>query len=285
MSASRKTENFNLPLYSADDATSWLVDFNGAMTELETHLTEMRNNLTTDGEDLDNLEKAVANLNKTTSQLTDSVIKVQESGKSNSSAITLLQTHDNEQDTRLSNLESETTNLESEISDLSNSVSADITALKEKNKSQDDSIAELKGSVRGLKWSKENAVPTGNFDIVPTATPTIKVGTVANISAEINQNDLFATLVLSGVFSGGGNVKSAGNVQFTIKNTTYPISDIIENTYSGNVYFTENGKIIPTKWHITKMENNLPIIVFDASVFESGSVTVHVYLQGLKNNI
>lgn len=278
MSASRKTENFNLPLYSADDATSWLVDFNGAMTELETHLTEMRNNLTTDGEDLDNLEKAVANLNKTTSQLTDSVIKVQESGKSNSSAITLLQTHDNEQDTRLSNLESE-------ISDLSNSVSVDITALKEKNKSQDDSITELKGSVRGLKWFKENAVPTGNFDIVPTATPTVKVGTVADISAEINQNDLFATLVLSGVFSGGGNVKSAGNVQFTIKNTTYPISDIIENTYSGNVYFTENGKIIPTKWHISKMENNLPIIVFDASVFESGSVTVHVYLQGLKNNI
>lgn len=107
MSASRKTENFNLPLYSADDATSWLVDFNGAMTELETHLTEMRNNLTTDGEDLDNLEKAVANLNKTTSQLTDSVIKVQESGKSNSSAITLLQTHDNEQDTRLDNLNGE----------------------------------------------------------------------------------------------------------------------------------------------------------------------------------
>lgn len=107
MSASRKTENFNLPLYSADDATSWLVDFNGAMTELETRLTEMRNNLTTDGEDLDNLEKAVANLNKTTSQLTDSVIKVQESGKSNSSAITLLQTHDNEQDTRLDNLNGE----------------------------------------------------------------------------------------------------------------------------------------------------------------------------------
>lgn len=107
MSASRKTENFNLPLYNADDATSWLVDFNGAMTELETHLTEMRNKLTTDGEDLDNLEKAVANLNKTTSQLTDSVIKVQESGKSNSSAITLLQTHDNEQDTRIDNLNGE----------------------------------------------------------------------------------------------------------------------------------------------------------------------------------
>lgn len=107
MSASRKTENFNLPLYNADDATSWLVDFNGAMTELETHLTEMRNNLTTDGEDLDNLEKAVANLNKTASQLTDSLIKVQESGKSNSSAITLLQTHDNEQDTRLDNLNGE----------------------------------------------------------------------------------------------------------------------------------------------------------------------------------
>ena len=107
MSASRKTENFNLPLYSADDATSWLVDFNGAMTELENHLTTMRNNLTTDGEDLDNLEKAVANLNKATSQLTDSLIKVQESGKSNSTAITLLQTHDNEQDTRLDNLSGE----------------------------------------------------------------------------------------------------------------------------------------------------------------------------------
>lgn len=107
MSASRKTENFNLPLYSADDVTSWLVDFNGAMTELETHLTEMRNNLATNGADLDNLEKAVANLNKTTSQLTDSLIKVQESGKSNSTAITLLQTHDNEQDARLDNLNGE----------------------------------------------------------------------------------------------------------------------------------------------------------------------------------
>lgn len=128
MSASRKTENFNLPLYSADDATSWLVDFNGAMTELETHLTEMRNNLTTDGEDLDNLEKAVANLNKSTSQLTDSVIKVQESGKSNSSAITLLQTHDNEQDSRLSNLESETTNLES-VEELSNANNSKIQKL------------------------------------------------------------------------------------------------------------------------------------------------------------
>lgn len=107
MSASRKTDNFNLPLYNADDATSWLVDFNGAMTDIDSSLKQLSDNVSTDGADIDNLEKAVENLNKSVSQLTDSVIKVQENGKSNSSAITLLQTHDNEQDVRLDNLNSD----------------------------------------------------------------------------------------------------------------------------------------------------------------------------------
>ena len=238
--------------------------------------------MATDEADIDNLEKGVENLNKSVSQLTDSVIKVQENGKSNSSAITLLQTHDNEQDIRLNNLESEASNLENEISELSDSVNSDIAVLKEKNKSQDDSITKLKGGLNGLNWTREKTVPLRNFDIVPTSQPTVKVGTVANIEATIIQNDLFVSLLLNGVFSGGGNVKTAGNVQFAISETTYPISDIIENTYMGNVYFTENGKINPTKWHIARMENNLPIIVFDASVFESGSVTVYAYLQALK---
>lgn len=286
MSASRKTENFNLPLYSADDTTSWLVDFNGAMSELETHLTNMRNNLTTDGEDLDNLEKAVANLNKTTSQLTDSVIKVQESGKSNSSAITLLQTHDNEQDSRLSNLESETNNLGSETSNLENkisSVSTDITALKEKNKVQDNSIKELKNSTAGLSWNKETGAPLGNLAITPAATPNLVVGKVTNCEYNIISNDYFATLLMNGVIGVSTNVKSAGNVQFVIANTNFPISNIIKNSYIGNIYFTQNNLLVPTKYHIAKNESNVPIIVFDASAFETGSVSVYISLQGIKN--
>lgn len=107
MSATGKTENFNLPLYNADDATSWLVDFNGAMSDIDTHLKTLTDNVSTDGEDLDNLENSVNNINRTLTQLTDSVIKVQENGKSNSTAITLLQTHSNETDTRLDNVDAE----------------------------------------------------------------------------------------------------------------------------------------------------------------------------------
>ena len=284
MSASRKTENFNLPLYSADDATSWLVDFNGAMTELETHLTEMRNNLTTDGEDLDNLEKAVANLNKSTSQLTDSVIKVQESGKSNSSAITLLQTHDNEQDSRLSNLESETTNLESEISGLRRSVNTDITALNEKNKAQDNSITELKSTTAGLPWNMEDGTTLADLTITPCATPNLLVGKVTGADYKIIHNDYFATLLMNAVIGVSANVKSAANVQFVIANTTFPISSIIENSYIGNVYFMQNNLLVPTKYHIAKNSSNVPIIVFDASVFETGSVNIYISLQGIKNS-
>lgn len=283
MSASRKTDNFNLPLYNADDATSWLVDFNGAMTDIDSSLKQLSDNVSTDGADIDNLEKAVENLNKSVSQLTDSVIKVQENGKSNTSAITLLQTHDNEQDTRLINLESETSNLESKISGLRSSVNTDITALKEKNKAQDNSITELKSTTAGLPWNMEDGTTLGDLSITPCETPNLLVGKVVDNEYKIIHNDYFAILVMSGVVGVSNNVKSAGNVQFVIGNTTFPISDIIKNSYIGNVYFMQNNLLVPTKYHIAKNTSNVPIIVFDASVFETGNVNIYISLQGIKN--
>ena len=35
MATSKSTTNYNLPIYAPNDVTSWLVTWNGAMTELD----------------------------------------------------------------------------------------------------------------------------------------------------------------------------------------------------------------------------------------------------------
>lgn len=267
MSASRKTENFNLPLYSADDATSWLVDFNGAMTELETHLTEMRNNLTTDGEDLDNLEKAVANLNTVTSQLTDSVIKVQESGKSNSSAITLLQTHDNEQDTRLTALESDVSNATNKLDDVSNKV---------------DSVTEKETALEtSLKLSTVANTPLNNASIKNMTNMSHK-GYTTDGSITTYENSILRSAILTMSIS---NIGSAEIPYYSITTGETFGDGILPNTVIGNVEIRKNNKNLAVKSNVYLTATGYITVEFETNVALSGSESITIRVQGLKSEV
>lgn len=226
MSATGKTENFNLPLYNADDATSWLVDFNGAMTDIDSHLKTLTDNVATDGEDLDNLENSVANLNKSVTQLTDSVIKVQETGKSNTSAITLLQTHDNEQDTRLSSLETDSTNLNNEI-----------TEIKDFEYSAPESIEDLK--------------------IVKIADGS-NIGKLTGVTIEKWENPFLKNIYILGRIDSKINESDIVNVLELELKTVLGI-DIIPHSVIANVEINHTGTIIPAQYSIYASDNTAGI--------------------------
>ena len=266
MSASRKTENFNLPLYNADDATSWLVDFNGAMTELETHLTEMRNNLTTDGEDLVNLEKAVANLNKTTSQLTDSVIKVQESGKSNSSAITLLQTHDNEQDSRLTVLETDSASATNRL---------DIISEKVETVTEKETILE-----NGLKLVTRDGSIT-RASIKQMSDMAVK-GNTKDESLKIYENSILRNGIISLTVGGIGRTATP---YYSITTGGEFAEGLLKDSVIGVVEIQKNNKNLAVISNVYMTSAGYITAEFKTDSALSGDELITIRLQGLKSEV
>ena len=98
MSATGKTTNYNLPIYQPNDTTSYLVDFNGAMTEIDSAIYSAQSDADSANTKFDNLTVSVENINDTLVNVQSEVITVRNNGTANTQAINLLQTHTNEQD-------------------------------------------------------------------------------------------------------------------------------------------------------------------------------------------
>lgn len=75
MATSKSTANYNLPIYAPDDVTSWLVTWNGAMTELDNVIANVQKMAETAGADLTLVEAAVKELKAGVQQLNASVAK------------------------------------------------------------------------------------------------------------------------------------------------------------------------------------------------------------------
>ena len=115
MSATNQTTNFNLPLYQENDATSWLVDFNGAMRTIDENMANISisaNNASEKSEEnkteIENMKENVENLGSEVMTLTSDVTL-------SNADVALLKTHSNEQDVRLDNLENKDSAIDEEI--------------------------------------------------------------------------------------------------------------------------------------------------------------------------
>ena len=75
MATSKSTTNYNLPIYAPDDVTSWLVTWNGAMTELDKIISNVQKMAEAAGADVTLVEQAVEQLKTSVQQLNTAVTK------------------------------------------------------------------------------------------------------------------------------------------------------------------------------------------------------------------
>lgn len=75
MATSKSTTNYNLPIYAPDDVTSWLVTWNGAMTELDKIIANVQKMAEAAGADVTLVEQAVEQLKTSVQQLNTAVTK------------------------------------------------------------------------------------------------------------------------------------------------------------------------------------------------------------------
>ena len=75
MATSKSTTNYNLPIYAPDDVTSWLVTWNGAMTELDRIISNVQKMAEAAGTDVTLVEQAVEQLKTSVQQLNTAVTK------------------------------------------------------------------------------------------------------------------------------------------------------------------------------------------------------------------
>lgn len=84
MSASLKTQNYELPIFVADDIPAWLVDWNNAMTAIDTAIASAKQSGT-------DAASAVANMQENITQLQQSVLNLSNNVTNLSSSITDIQ--------------------------------------------------------------------------------------------------------------------------------------------------------------------------------------------------
>lgn len=77
MPASLKTTNYNLPLYAENDITSWLTDFNGAMTKIDTQLKATNDSIA--DLDVSQIQGDVESLQSTVQTIQETIQTIQSS--------------------------------------------------------------------------------------------------------------------------------------------------------------------------------------------------------------
>ena len=143
MSATGKTTNYNLPIYQPNDVTSYLVDFNGAMSEIDSAIYTAKSGADSANTKFDNLSTNVENINETIVNIQSEIITVRNNGTDNTQAINLLQTHTNEQDALIEKNASDITGMNGKV---------------EKNASD---ISSLNGEVDELRNSVQSGYING----------------------------------------------------------------------------------------------------------------------------
>ena len=77
MSATNKTTNIELPLFIGTDVPSWLTDWNGAMTTLDTNIATIKSNAETAKSDAANAEESAAQTAQSLITLNNTVTTLQ----------------------------------------------------------------------------------------------------------------------------------------------------------------------------------------------------------------
>ena len=73
MSATNSTANYHFPQFIADDVPSWLVDFNGAMSDIDSAIKSVSDKTVKNDTDLQAVEKSIANINDVNSEQTKAI--------------------------------------------------------------------------------------------------------------------------------------------------------------------------------------------------------------------
>lgn len=77
MSASLKTQNYELPIFVADDIPAWLVDWNNAMTEIDTAIASAKQSGTDAESAVANMQESISTLSSTVLTLSNNYAKIQ----------------------------------------------------------------------------------------------------------------------------------------------------------------------------------------------------------------
>ena len=108
MATSKSTANYNLPIYAPTDVTSYLVTWNGAMTEIDTIIANIQSLAEKAGTDVTVVESAVNQLKTAVLQLNTAVTK-------NAEDITTANGEINGVKTNVANLTGDVANLTAEV--------------------------------------------------------------------------------------------------------------------------------------------------------------------------
>ena len=225
MSATNQTTNFNLPLYQENDATSWLVDFNGAMRNIDENMANISisaNNASEKSEEnkteIEKMKEKVENLGSEVMTLTSDVTL-------SNADVALLKTHSNEQDVRLDNLENKDSALDTEISNL-----------KIKDAELLDKITK--------NYNTLNGKITENYNTLNDKTTNLetKIGSLENMSTTLYTNNITCPSGDITITSSNTNIETKKYSDYTVRdfviNLNFRVSDNINNVK--HIYLQSN---------------------------------------------
>ena len=236
MSATNQTTNFNLPLYQENDATSWLVDFNGAMRNIDENMANISisaNNASEKSEEnkteIEKMKEKVENLGSEVMTLTSDVTL-------SNADVALLKTHSNEQDVRLDNLENKDSALDTEISNL-----------KIKDAELLDKITKNYNTLNGKiteNYNTLNGKITENYNTLNDKTTNLetKIGSLENMSTTLYTNNITCPSGDITITSSNTNIETKKYSDYTVRdfviNLNFRVSDNINNVK--HIYLQSN---------------------------------------------
>lgn len=91
MSATNSTTNYSLPLFVPTDKPAWLVDWNGAMSAIDTAIKQAQTTADSAGTDIGTLQSDIANINAALTTVNNAVSQLRLDTNSNTGAIHTIQ--------------------------------------------------------------------------------------------------------------------------------------------------------------------------------------------------
>ena len=212
--ASNTTRYFNLPLFISTDRPSWLVDWNGAMNEIDSILQDISTasegavaDVATIQTQIDALSQAVQNLNSTVETAVADVASMQTSVDSHETRMDSIEADLITQNNLIKSLSDAVTTMQATVSTLNNRVTAiettvsgydaRITSCEQASASASSAVAEVQTSLQSL-----------------SATVTSLSSTVNTHSSQIASLDARVT-ALEGGGSGGAGIPCLSDLSFT----------------------------------------------------------------------
>lgn len=156
MATSKSTTNYNLPIYAPDDVTSWLVTWNGAMTELDSIIANVQKLAEAAGADVTTVESAVEALKTGVQQLNTAVTK-------NADDITTANSEISGIKVNVSNITKNVTDLDTKVSAVEKEVGAAYKGVLSSTETQ------LTINVANMTSESMIDVYTSTYGIVPSS--------------------------------------------------------------------------------------------------------------------